>query len=65
MNTITYWGVVMKVGFIEPGYPGKTIARRLISEGADLMAWNKTYEKGSDLEGDMAATPAELISIIF
>lgn len=52
----------MKVGFIGLGCLGKTIAKRLISEGVDLSVWNRTPEKGSDLGVTMAATPADLIS---
>jgi 3-hydroxyisobutyrate dehydrogenase len=51
----------MKVGFVGLGYLGKTIAKRLISEGVDLIAWNRTPEKGSDLGVEIAVTPAELI----
>lgn len=51
----------MKVGFVGLGHLGKTIAKRLISEGVDLVVWNRTSEKGSDLGVNMAATPADLI----
>lgn len=51
----------MKIGFVGLGFLGKTIAKRLISEGVDLIVWNRTPAKGSDLGVDMAATPAELI----
>ena len=51
----------MKVGFVGLGYLGKTIAKRLISEGVDLIAWNRTPEKGSDLGVEIAVTPAELM----
>lgn len=52
----------MKVGFVGLGCLGKTIAKRLISEGVDLAVWNRTPEKGSDLGVTMAATPADLIA---
>jgi 3-hydroxyisobutyrate dehydrogenase len=51
----------MKVGFVGLGYLGKTMAKRLISEGVDLIVWNRSPEKGSDLGVDIAKTPSELI----
>jgi 3-hydroxyisobutyrate dehydrogenase len=51
----------MKVGFVGLGFLGKTIAKRLISEGVDLIVWNRTREKGLDLGVEMAATPSELM----
>ncbi|MCX5799423.1 MAG: NAD(P)-dependent oxidoreductase [Proteobacteria bacterium] len=52
----------MKIGFIGLGYLGKTIARRLISEGVELIVWNRTKGKASDLDAEIADTPAELIA---
>lgn len=54
----------MKVGFVGLGYLGKTMAKRLISEGVDLIVWNRTPEKGSGLGVDIAATPSKLISMV-
>ena len=51
----------MKIGFVGLGFLGKTIAKHLISEGVDLIVWNRTPSKGLDLGVDMAATPADLI----
>jgi 3-hydroxyisobutyrate dehydrogenase len=51
----------MKVGFIGLGYLGKTIAKRLISEGVDLVVWNRTLEKAADLGVKIVASPLELI----
>jgi 3-hydroxyisobutyrate dehydrogenase len=51
----------MKVGFIGLGYLGKTIAKRLISEGVDLVVWNRTLEKASDLGVRIVTSPVELI----
>ena len=51
----------MKIGFVGLGFLGKTIAKHLISEGVDLIVWNRTPAKGLDLGVDMAATPADLI----
>ncbi|MEI6153366.1 MAG: NAD(P)-dependent oxidoreductase [Deltaproteobacteria bacterium] len=52
----------MKAGFIGLGTLGKTIAKRLISEGVKLTVWNRTKEKAQDLEAEWAENPAELIS---
>jgi 6-phosphogluconate dehydrogenase (decarboxylating) len=38
----------MKIGFIGLGHLGKAMARRLISEGLDLMVWNRTAGKATD-----------------
>ncbi len=51
----------MKTGFIGLGHLGKTMARRLISQGADLVAWNRTPEKAQDLGCPVADTPAALV----
>lgn len=58
----------MKIGFIGLGYLGKTMAKRLISEGIDLLVWNRTKEKVLDLKTDVAESPfylAESVDIIF
>lgn len=52
----------MKIGFVGLGYLGKTIAKRLISKGVDLIVWNRTIEKGSDLGVHMAESPSDLIN---
>jgi 3-hydroxyisobutyrate dehydrogenase len=52
----------MKTGFIGLGNLGKTIAKRLISEGVDLVVWNRSKEKASDLGVDIADSPAALVS---
>ncbi|HMK45914.1 MAG TPA: NAD(P)-dependent oxidoreductase [Methanocella sp.] len=54
----------MKTGFIGLGRLGKTIARRLISEGVDLVVWNRTREKAMDLGVPVADSPAALISAV-
>jgi 3-hydroxyisobutyrate dehydrogenase len=53
---------VMKVGFIGLGHLGKSMARRLVSEGVELAVWNRTREKAMDLAVPVAESPAELIS---
>ncbi|MCD1295872.1 NAD(P)-dependent oxidoreductase [Methanocella sp. CWC-04] len=52
----------MKVGFIGLGYLGKTIAKRLISEGIELRVWNRTKEKAADLGVPVAESPEALMS---
>ena len=52
----------MKAGFIGLGHLGKTIAKRLISEGVELIVWNRTIEKARDLNAEVAESPAALIS---
>jgi 3-hydroxyisobutyrate dehydrogenase len=50
----------MKIGFIGLGHLGKAIARRLISEGLELMVWNRTAGKATDLGVPVAESPAQL-----
>ncbi len=52
----------MKTGFIGMGHLGKAMAKRLISEGVDLIVWNRTKEKAADLGVEIADTPASLVS---
>lgn len=52
----------MKVGFIGLGQLGKAMARRLISQGAELVVWNRTSAKAADLQVPVAASPRQLIS---
>jgi 3-hydroxyisobutyrate dehydrogenase len=50
----------MKAGFIGLGALGKTIAQRLISQGVELIVWNRTASKAEGLGAKVAADPAEL-----
>ncbi len=52
----------MKTGFIGLGHLGKAMAKRLMSEGVDLIVWNRTKEKAADLGVEVADTPASLIA---
>lgn len=52
----------MKIGFIGLGNLGKAMAKRLISEGVELIVWNRTIEKAKELGCTIANTPKELIS---
>ncbi len=52
----------MKAGFIGLGNLGKAMAKRLISQGVDLIVWNRTIEKAKDLGCPIANSPAELVS---
>lgn len=57
-----------KAGFIGLGYLGKTMARRLISEGVELVVWNRTGQKAIDLGMEIAGSPADLarqVDVIF
>jgi 3-hydroxyisobutyrate dehydrogenase len=51
----------MKTGFIGLGHLGKSVAGHLISEGVELMVWNRTRSKASDLGVPVAETPAQLV----
>ena len=58
----------MKIDFIGLGYLGKTMAKKMISEGIDLTVWNRTISKASDLEAKVADSPMALansLDIIF
>ncbi len=52
----------MKLGFIGLGHLGKAIAQRLISQGVELLVWNRTKEKAEELGVPVAESPAELIN---
>jgi len=52
----------MKAGFIGLGHLGMAIAKRLVSEGVELMVWNRTREKASDLGAPIADSPAALLT---
>jgi 3-hydroxyisobutyrate dehydrogenase len=49
-----------KTGFIGLGHLGGAMAKRLVSEGLDLVVWNRTVEKAEDLGVEVAASPAEV-----
>ena len=51
----------MKIGFVGLGHLGKEIAKRLISQGIELVVWNRTKEKAVELGVPVADSPAELI----
>lgn len=52
----------MKIGFIGLGNLGKVMAKRLISEGLDLVVWNRTIDKGKGLQAEVAKSPAEVMT---
>ena len=54
--------ITMKTGFIGLGHLGKTLAQRLISQGEDLIVWNRTNAKAEGLGAKTAADPADLIN---
>jgi len=52
----------MRAGFIGLGNLGRAIAGRLISQGVELVVWNRTREKAKDLDAALADNPADLVS---
>jgi len=52
----------MSVGLIGLGNLGLAIARRLMSEGVDLVVWNRTRSKSRNSNAPVASSPADLIS---
>jgi 3-hydroxyisobutyrate dehydrogenase len=56
----------VKVGFIGLGHLGRAIAERLISQGVNLVVWNRTLDKAEEFAektgSEVAKSPAELIS---
>jgi 3-hydroxyisobutyrate dehydrogenase len=52
----------MAIGFIGLGNLGTAIARRLISEGEELIVWNRSRLKAEELGAQIADSPADLIS---
>ncbi len=54
----------MRVGFIGLGVLGKTIAKRLLSQGVELVVWNRTKEKALDLGVEIAERPSELTKMV-
>jgi 3-hydroxyisobutyrate dehydrogenase len=52
----------MKAGFVGLGRLGSAMAGRLMSEGVDLIVWNRTREKAEALGVPLAESPAALIS---
>jgi 3-hydroxyisobutyrate dehydrogenase len=51
----------MKAGFIGLGTLGKTMAQRLLSQGVELIVWNRSKEKAFGLGVSVAESPADLI----
>ncbi|MFN3947439.1 MAG: NAD(P)-binding domain-containing protein, partial [Aquificaceae bacterium] len=54
----------MKVGFIGLGHLGKTIAKRLMQMGVELVIWNRTKEKALELGMPVVDSPMELIEVV-
>ncbi len=52
----------MRQGYIGLGNLGKAMARRLISQGVDLVVWNRTKDKASDLGVEIAESPSALMA---
>jgi 3-hydroxyisobutyrate dehydrogenase len=51
----------MKAGFIGLGALGKAMAQRLIEQGVELVVWNRTLTKASDLDASVANSPRDVI----
>jgi len=60
--SINQEGITMKTGFIGLGRLGRTMAQRLISQGEDLIVWNRTKAKAEGLGVETAEDPADLIN---
>jgi 3-hydroxyisobutyrate dehydrogenase len=54
-------GITMKTGFIGLGHLGRAMVQRLISQGEDLIVWNRTKAKAEGLGVETAKDPADLI----
>jgi 3-hydroxyisobutyrate dehydrogenase len=52
----------MKAGFIGLGTLGKAMAQRLIAQGVELVVWNRTIAKASDLNARVATSSRDLIA---
>ncbi|KJR40198.1 6-phosphogluconate dehydrogenase [Candidatus Magnetoovum chiemensis] len=52
----------MKAGFIGLGNLGKSMARRLIDTGVELIVYNRTKEKANGLKAQIADTAADVIT---
>lgn len=50
----------MTTGFIGLGTLGRAIAARLLTQGTDLLVWNRTLAKAQGLGAPVAASPAEV-----
>lgn len=48
----------MKTGFVGLGHLGNAMAMRLMSEGVELIVWNRTKEKATDLGAEIAESPS-------
>jgi 3-hydroxyisobutyrate dehydrogenase len=54
---------LMKAGFIGLGTLGKAITMRLLSQGVDLIVWNRTKEKALGLGVAIAESPQDLAGV--
>jgi 3-hydroxyisobutyrate dehydrogenase len=52
----------MAIGFIGLGNLGWAIAERLISQGEELIVWNRSKQRINGLKAEIADSPADLIS---
>src|SRR2546427_3109748 len=52
----------MRTGFVGLGHLGRAIAGRLISQGVQLVVWNRTREKANGLGAEVVDSPASLVA---
>ncbi|MBI5267511.1 MAG: NAD(P)-dependent oxidoreductase [candidate division Zixibacteria bacterium] len=50
-----------RIGFIGLGNLGRAIAQRLISQGRELVVWNRTAAKADGLGATVAKSPADVV----
>ncbi len=51
----------MKLGFIGLGSLGTAIIQRLIGQGENIVAWNRTKSKIENIKAEIAASPGEVV----
>ena len=53
----------MRTGFVGLGHLGRAIAGRLISQGVQLVVWNRTREKANGLASLVAKVPVVFLNL--
>ncbi len=54
----------MKIGFIGLGTLGREIVKRLVSQGVELIVWNRSKERAKQLGLELVETPKDLMSMV-
>jgi 3-hydroxyisobutyrate dehydrogenase len=52
----------MAIGFIGLGNLGRAIATRFLTEGEELIVWNRSRQKVNGIKAEFAKSPADLVS---